>query len=99
MPLPNTPIEQLKNLGPASAKQLAQINIMTYQQLANKGAIACYASLLKLDGFSPNINLLYALLGAIDDQHWTMYAKEKGDILFRLESYLEIESKFQNQEN
>ena len=94
MPAPDTPIEKLKNLGPASARQLAQINITTYQQLADKGAIACYATLLKLPDFSPNLNMLYALHGAIEDRHWTEYSREKGELLFRLESFLEIDQSF-----
>jgi len=96
MTSPKTPIAQLKNLGPASAKQLARINIHCYGELKNKGAIACYASLLQLENFKPSINFLYAMLGAIENKPWNAYSAQKGEILIQLESFLEIDKQFKD---
>lgn len=90
----NTPIEQLPNLGPMSAKQLAKINVRKFSELKNKGAIASYAELLKLKDFKPSLNFLYALMGAIEGKHWTEYKQIKGKILIQLESFLEIDNQF-----
>ena len=93
-PSSDAPIASLKNLGPASAQQLAQISIYNYGQLKCKGAIPCYALLLQQESFKPSFNLLYAMLGAIDNRPWQEYRARKGEILIQLESFLEIDQQF-----
>lgn len=73
----NTPIAQCRNLGPASAKVLAGIGIQTFNDLAQKGAVEAFVSLAITKNKTPNLNLLYAMLGAVDNRHWTEYKSKK----------------------
>ncbi len=99
MPIPNktkpdTPIQQLKNLGPTSAKQLSRININNFSELGSKGAIECFIELSELDNFKPSLNFLYAMLGAIEGKHWTQYKNIKGQLLLELEDNIELRKLF-----
>ncbi len=90
MPNKPTPITECRNLGPSSAKTLADIGIRSLTELESKGAIEVFVSLALKDNKLPNLNLLYAMLGAIDDRHWTEYRSQKGELLLIIESQLEI---------
>ncbi len=85
-------IIELRNLGPSSAEALAKISITNREQLEEKGALACYETLCQQDGFKPSFNFLYAMLGAIENKHWTEYKKQKGELLLILESNDSIRS-------
>lgn len=90
----STPVIKLRNLGPASAKQLARIGISSYADLKSRGAINCFVELTQLDNFQPSVNFLYALLGALEDQAWTLYKKQKGQLLLELEEVKELKEMF-----
>ncbi len=66
---PNTPVAQLKNLGPVSAHQLESVGIHTFADLEEAGALLAYKI---LQHHFPGINtlMLYALHGALTDTHW-----------------------------
>lgn len=89
-----TPISQLKNLGPASASMLATIKVRTLADLKNLGPIACFEQLAENDN-KPSLNLLYALLGAVEDTHWTTYKKHKGELLLQLENNRALKQLFE----
>ncbi|WP_444997173.1 TfoX/Sxy family DNA transformation protein [Aliikangiella sp. IMCC44359] len=90
----STPISQLRNLGPSSAKILAKINVKTLQDLKNKSPIQCFAELRRLNNQPLSLNLLYAMLGAIENKHWTEYKKMKGELLIQLEGISELDNLF-----
>jgi TfoX C-terminal domain len=63
-------ISQLKNLGPKSETWLNAIGVYTLEDLRDMGAIdSCKA--LKAHGYNINLNLAYAIEGALRDTHWT----------------------------
>lgn len=85
---------RLRGLGPKSLQALAQIGIDSRAKLIEKGAIETYL-LLKTQStsFKPSLNLLYALVGAIEDKDWRDIAKyEKTRLLTELEAALEFSS-------
>ena len=88
------PIIKLKNLGPISVYWLAQINIHTFGDLKQRGAINCFEELGELPEFKPSLNFLYAMLGALENKHWTEYKRYKGEILIELENNEEIRKLF-----
>ncbi len=57
------------NLGPASARMLAEVSIMTLAQLRRIGAVAAYVRCRRANPRA-SLNLLYALAGALDGVHW-----------------------------
>ena len=88
------PIIKLKNLGPTSEYWLARIDIHTFDDLQQKGAINCFEALCELPDFKPSLNFLYAMLGALENKHWTKYKQYKGEILIELEKNEEIKKLF-----
>jgi len=87
----DTKISQLKNLGPKSAEWLAAIDIHTLADLRTIGAITAYEK-IKRTGFNPSLNLLYALVGAIDNIHWTEVKKQqKHDLVLLLDARTDLE--------
>jgi len=81
-------IEQCRNLGPRSAALLAEIGVCNLGQLQELGAINTLQRLQRL-GHKPNLNLLYALEGAITDCHWQQVARSrKGELLLALDAAL-----------
>jgi len=67
-------IRKLKNLGPVSEKRLNSVGIYTRQDLEKVGPKSAF-DLIKRAGFHPTVNLLYALVGAINGEHWVEVAK------------------------
>ena len=65
----NTPVAQLRNLGPKTAQWLHEIGISTRQELIKTGPIMAY-KILKHQRKDVSIVLLFALYGAIHDYHW-----------------------------
>ncbi len=80
-------LRDLKNLGPASEKVLIAAGINSVDQLINLGAIGCYQKVIEHETKYKNLNLLYALEGAIRDTHWQEIARhDKMRLLLLLES-------------
>jgi DNA transformation protein and related proteins len=76
---------ELRGLGPASVQMLVQAGVTSSTQLRKTDLYKLYA---KIKSVHPrtSINLLYALLGAVDDQDWRTVAKDRRtEVLMRLE--------------
>lgn len=87
-----TRLSSLKGLGPKSEKELNAIGIFTKEDLENTGPVNAYIKLKKETGGNVSLNFLYAMVGAIENRHWTDIAKaEKERLLFELEGYAELE--------
>ena len=68
-PNTGTPILDLRNIGPASARWLRDIGVATREELRRRGPVAVYAT-LKRRGYRVSLNLLYALQAGLMDLHW-----------------------------
>ncbi len=60
---------EMRNLGKTSVRWLHAVGIRTRAQLEEKGPVLVYKSVLAR-GFRANRVLLYALQGALLNQHW-----------------------------
>jgi DNA transformation protein len=63
-------IAELRNLGPASARLLAEIGVATEAELRALGAVAAYARLKFAFPRRVSLVMLYALEGALTRRHW-----------------------------
>ena len=80
---PGTP--SFKGLGPKSRGALATLGITTPEHLAQHDPFAVYAR-LKATHPGVSLNLLYALIGAVEHRHWRAVAREdRTGILMRLQ--------------
>jgi DNA transformation protein and related proteins len=78
-------LSELRGLGPASVQMLVAAGVTTATQLRKANLYKLYA---KIKSAHPrtSINLLYALLGAVDNQDWRTVAKDRRtEVLMRLE--------------
>ena len=72
-------------LGPTSQQWLAAIGITTPEQLAQQDPFAVWAR-LKAAQPGVSLNLLYALIGAVEDRDWREVARvDRTAILLRLQ--------------
>lgn len=71
----NSELETLLNLGPKSTIWLAEIGVLTRQDLVERGIVPAYC-LLKAQGYPVSLNLLYGLYGALHSIHWNMVSPE-----------------------
>ena len=65
-------VQSMIGIGSKSAKWLEEVGITSASQVRKLGAVECYARVLGQGTFSANLNLLWALQGAIEDMHWTL---------------------------
>ena len=80
------PVASLRGLGPQSAALLASVGIHTAAQLRAQDPFAVYARLKRVAGAGVSLNMLYALIGAVEDRDWRDIARErKTEILLRLD--------------
>ena len=80
-----SPVDSLPGLGPASRQWLGQIGIHTATQLRAADPYTTYAQ-LKACNPRVGLNMLYALIGAIDGLPWKQIARERRtEILLRLD--------------
>ncbi len=85
-------LSKLKGLGPKSEKCLHEIGIKTKEDLEKIGAVRAFIKLKNECSVKPSLNFLYAMVGALEDEHWANIARtEKGRLLFELEGYQELE--------
>lgn len=63
------PVGRLRNLGPTSARWLEAVGVRSLSDLRSLGAPEAW-SRVQDAGFNPTLNLLYALEGALRDEHW-----------------------------
>jgi DNA transformation protein len=64
------PIASLKNLGPATARDLAEVGVATFAQLQEVGAVDAWHRLNELRPKQYSLVGLYALAGALLDKEW-----------------------------
>ena len=81
-------LSQLKGLGPKSEKLLNEIGVYTKEDLEKIGAVNAFLALKKQGTVKPSLNFLYAMVGALQDEHWVNIAKtERARLIFELDDY------------
>ena len=84
-------LESLRNLGPESARMLAEAGIDTRAKLADIGAVGAYVA-VRRKGINVTLNLLYAVEGALRDIPWTeLPYPVKASITLEADAYLDAE--------
>ena len=78
----DTPVENLRNLGPASAGWLHEINVHTLADLQRLGPVAAYRR-VRQQRIDVSLNLLWALAAALKDQDWRELSPEEKQRLQR----------------
>lgn len=82
-------LSALKNLGPASCRQLARIGIESAEALREIGSVEAFVR-LKLSGTRVSLVMLYALEGGLLDMHWNALPAElKAELSRRVRETLE----------
>ncbi|TXH88177.1 MAG: transcriptional regulator [Rhodoferax sp.] len=86
MPLqPVSPVSDLPNLGQQSCKWLAAIGITTAEQLCAQDPFEVFVQLKETQP-QLSLNMLYALIGAVEGMHWQQVQRERrAEILMRLD--------------
>ena len=84
-------VEQLAGLGPKSAAWLNNIGIYTRAELHAVGPITAMIRLERA-GHTSSLNMLYALVGALEGVHWQEIAHtRKGELVLALDAARELE--------
>jgi DNA transformation protein len=76
-------LTSLKNIGPASARQLREVDIADAAALRKLGAVAAYRRLKHAFPRQVGLLMLYALEGALRDCHWNSLPEGVKDRLKR----------------
>jgi len=85
-------LRDLKGLGPASEEMLQSIDIKTPKDLEELGAVRAFIKLKSASKMKPSLNMLYAMVGALEDKHWIDIATtEKGRLIMEIDGYHELE--------
>jgi hypothetical protein len=83
----STAIASLRNLGPKSQAMLAKVGIDSQAKLKKVGAVAAYVMAKRADK-TVSLNLLYGLVGSIEDCDWKEVKWErKLELLTAVEEY------------
>ena len=64
------PIAELKNLGPSTARDLAEVGVVTFAELQEVGPVDAWHRLNELRPKQYTLVGLYALAGALLDKEW-----------------------------
>jgi hypothetical protein len=79
------PVGALRNLGPKSARLLAETGIRTVAELRLIGPAKAYARAKTLAPKTVSLNLLWAIAAGLDDRDWReMTQKEKDSLLAQI---------------
>lgn len=82
---PGQPLRTLKNLGPCSEALLSAAGIDTVEDLKAVGAMGAYLRVIHTQAGAPSLNLLYALVGALENTTWQKMARrDKTRLLLEL---------------
>lgn len=76
-------IGQMRNLGPAMARWLAEIDVRTEADLRAIGAVAAWNRLAFVMGRRVSLNALYAMDAALIDTDWRHLSPERKAALQR----------------
>ncbi len=75
------PVGALRNLGPKTARWLAEIGIRTVDDLRRIGSLRAYARLKEARPREVTLNALYAMEAGLQDRAWTeLTPAEKTDL-------------------
>ena len=89
-------ITKLRNLGPRSEQLLAFAGIKTVEELRGLGSVAAYARVVRACK-QTNLNLLWAIEGALTDLPWQTVARlHRATLLLALEDYQRADRSEQN---
>ncbi len=69
------PLAKLKNLGPKSSDMLRRAGIDTESQLRDLGPAAAFLTVRRFNT-NVSLNLLWAIAGALNNQHWAQLDPE-----------------------
>ena len=84
-------LRDLPGLGPKSERWLHQVGVADPEALAALGAVRAFVRLCERGDPRPSLNLLYALVGAIEHRPWTDVARtDRERILAQLDGLLEL---------
>jgi DNA transformation protein len=84
--MPPPELARLRNLGAASARMLVQAGIADAGTLRRLGSVGAYRAVLA-SGQAGNLNLLWAIEGALSNRDWREVARsDKLRLLLALES-------------
>lgn len=64
-----SPIESLRNLGPASAAWMREAGVATVEDLKRLGPVVAYRLVKRREG-KASLNLLWALAAGLEDLDW-----------------------------
>lgn len=67
----------MKNLGKVTQELLAEIGIMTFEQIQELGAIEVYKRMKRAYPKWTSLNLLWGLEGALNDMNWRDITPER----------------------
>jgi DNA transformation protein and related proteins len=71
------PVASLRNLGPASARMLAEAGIRTVAELRTIGPAKAYARVRAIHSKGASLNLLWSLAAGLDDRGWQEVTPEE----------------------
>jgi len=85
-------LSSLNGLGPKSEAMLLAVGIQTREDLERVGPLQAYILVRDQSEFKPSLNLLYAMIGALENKHWADIAKEERlSLLLALDGYEEFQ--------
>ncbi|MGF1721002.1 TfoX/Sxy family protein [Vibrio kyushuensis] len=91
-------LRDLQGLGPKSEAMLVNAGIDSVMLLKKLGAIRAFIKVKKQGDINPSLNLLYAMVGALEGKHWLEIAKkQKAELIIQLEGYEELEALFESE--
>jgi DNA transformation protein and related proteins len=75
------PVARLRNLGPRSARVLAEAGIRTIAELRLIGPAKAYARAKALAPRSVSLNLLWAIAAGLEDRDWRELTQKEKNLL------------------
>ena len=83
------PIDSLRNLGPLSRQMLAAVGVHSRADLVSRGAVEVWDAVRRA-GLPASLNLLWALVGALEGRDWREVARtDRLELLTRIEALAE----------
>ncbi len=74
-PMSSDSLQKLQNLGPASIRMLTAAGINTADDLRRLGSVSAFLAVREA-GQRPTMNLLWALEGALREEHWAKLSEK-----------------------
>lgn len=85
----DTSVEDLKNIGGASADYLHDVGVHTLEDLKKMGVVEAFVKVKRRHHHKVDKVFLYAMQGALMDVHWNAISDEmKSDLLVKVEKKL-----------